>query len=63
MWAGIAAPSARKPKAKESFFQKLYKGNWRNIVVAGTEVLSSELASSSHLPLVAGINAIRFAFS
>ncbi|RXW11503.1 hypothetical protein EST38_g14353 [Candolleomyces aberdarensis] len=30
----LAIPSARKPKAKGSFFQVLYKANWRNIVMA-----------------------------
>ncbi|KAJ2923631.1 hypothetical protein H1R20_g13465, partial [Candolleomyces eurysporus] len=30
----LPIPSARKPKAKESFFQVLYKANWRNIVMA-----------------------------
>ncbi|KAF6743879.1 hypothetical protein DFP72DRAFT_1079382 [Ephemerocybe angulata] len=29
----LPPPSARKPKVKETFFQKLYKANWRNIVV------------------------------
>ena len=33
---GVVAAELRKPKVKETFFQKLYKGNWRNIVVAGT---------------------------
>lgn len=29
----LPVPSARKPKMKETFFQKLYKANWRNAVV------------------------------
>lgn len=44
--APLVAAEPRKSKVKETFFQKLYKGNWANIVIA-----------------VAGLNAIRFAFS
>jgi hypothetical protein len=40
----LVAAKPQKPKVKETFFQKLYKGNWRNIVVAGTWVLLSVLA-------------------
>jgi len=43
----LPIPSARKQKAKETFLQVLYKGNWRNIVVgvAGLNAIRFAFAS------------------
>jgi len=43
----LPLPSARKPKVQESFFQVLYKANWRNVVItiAGLNALRFAFAT------------------